>query len=182
MRLSGGPPRMGPVSFRKATAGRPAEWEAAGLRWLSVDGGARVVRVEQALEDQLAGPAPAQLGHAVPVEIVLLEQRARGRTLGHFRAQAIGQVGLAGDAAAEHVPAHHPGQPARVGQHVQRVARVERPAQGQAVVHVLVDLRMELLQHRQRQLRQVAVVRLRRLTACATVSCASRKGRPFFTR
>jgi diguanylate cyclase len=53
---------------------------------------------------------------------------------------------------------------------------------GSGIEHVLFDQRVKALQHGQRQLRQVHRVTGAALTAWATVSCASRKGTPFFTR
>jgi DNA-binding transcriptional LysR family regulator len=64
----------------------------------------------------------------------------------------------------------------------QRVAGVEAAAQAQAVVHVFLDRCVEALQHRQRQFRQIEAWLCAAFTAWATVSWASRKGRPFFTR
>ena len=70
---------------------------------------------------------------AVPVEIVLLEQRAGRGAFGDLGAQPVGQVGLGRNAAVERVAAHHSGQPARMAQHVERVARVELERRAEAV-------------------------------------------------
>src|SRR5262249_23675411 len=106
-----------------------------------VDGGARVVRVEDALEDELARPQASHPGDIAPGKSrdELTGDPLRKRR--HVIADAQPSAEIAEIAARR---AQHAQNPARLAQHIERIGERQARRYGQSILYVSVALSLYL--------------------------------------